>query len=364
MHMNTRRKTRTVHVGRVPLGGAHPVSVQSMTNTDTRDARATLGQIAELAAAGCDIVRVAVPDETAAAALKLIVAESPLPVVADIHFDHRLALAALDAGAAKLRLNPGNIGARNCVEAVAHAARERRVPIRVGVNAGSLERDLLARVEQDEIPLGAAMAESALHEAAILERCGFEDIVVSVKASNIRATIKAYHALAARCDYPLHVGITEAGTLINGVIKSAAGIAILLAEGIGDTIRVSLTSPPVEEARVGRKLLQALEMRPYGPEIISCPTCGRTEVDVIAIAQELERRIADDEELRRAACTIAVMGCVVNGPGEARHADVGFAGGRGEGIIFSKGAKIGKVSAQDAVDRLIEEVRKLGRKAE
>ena len=352
-----RRMTRGVAVGAVLLGSGHPISVQSMTTTDTRDAAATLAQIAELAAAGCDLVRVAVPDAATAYALRAIVAGSPVPVVADVHFDYRLALAALDAGAAKLRLNPGNIGSRERVAEVARAAQTRRVPIRVGVNAGSLERELLQAVESGSMSAAEAMAESALREARMLEECGVADIVLSVKSSDVLTTIAAYQRLAGRCDYPFHIGITEAGTRASGLVKSAAGIGILLAQGLGDTLRVSLTAPPVEEACAGRRILQALGLRTYGPQVISCPTCGRTEVDVTSIAEELERRIASDERLRRVACTVAVMGCVVNGPGEARAADVGFAGGRNEGVLFRRGEKIGKVDAQDAVERLIEEMR-------
>jgi len=357
--MLNRRMTRTVMVGAVPIGGGNRISVQSMTTTDTRDSHATSVQVAELADAGCDIVRVAVPDMAAAAALRAVVAAASVPIVADIHFDHRLALAALEAGVAKLRINPGNIGARERVAAVAEAARERGVPIRIGVNAGSLERELLRDVETGARTLADAMAESALREARVLEECGFADIVLSVKASNVPATIAAYRQLAARCAYPLHLGVTEAGTRRRGMIKSAAGIGALLAEGIGDTLRVSLSAAPVEEVQVGRMLLQALELRPYGPEIVSCPTCGRAQVDVISIAEELERRIAGDDELRRAICTVAVMGCVVNGPGEARAADVGFAGGKGEGLLFRKGEPVCKVSATEAVERLIEEMRAL-----
>jgi (E)-4-hydroxy-3-methylbut-2-enyl-diphosphate synthase len=330
-----------------------------MTTTDTRDTRATGAQIAELAAAGCDLVRVAVPDAEAADALHPIVAAAAIPVVADIHFDYRLALAALEAGVAKLRLNPGNIGTGDRVRAVADAARERNVPIRIGVNAGSLERDLLHDVEAGTCTLADALVRSALREAAILEESRFHDIVISVKASQVPATIAAYRALAERCDYPLHLGVTEAGTRIRGIVKSAVGVGTLLAEGIGDTLRVSLSSPPVEEVRIGRLLLQALELRAYGPDIVSCPTCGRCQVDVIGIAEELERRIGGDDRLRRALCTVAVMGCVVNGPGEARAADVGFAGGTGEGLLFRKGEPVCKIAADEAVDRLVEEIRAL-----
>lgn len=356
--MTLRQATRAVNVCRMPIGGGAPVTVQSMTNTDTRDAAATLAQIRELAAAGCDLARVAVPDMAAAEALRAIVRDAPVPVVADIHFDYRLALASLDAGVAKLRINPGNIGDVARVREVARAAAGRGVPIRIGVNAGSLEKELLREVDAGTRSLGAAMAESALREAAVLDECGFSDIVLSAKASRVPDTIEAYRLLAGRCAYPLHVGITEAGTRITGALKSAVGIGAILALGIGDTIRVSLTGPPVDEVIAGRRILQALALRPFGPEVISCPTCGRTQVDVTAIAESLERRIAADATLRALVCTVAVMGCVVNGPGEARAADIGFAGGKDEGLLFRNGEPVGKVPAGEAVDRLIDEMRK------
>lgn len=357
--MVTRHKTKAVHIGAVTIGGGSEIAVQSMTTTDTRDAEATIAQINELASAGCDIVRVAVPDGDAAAALPNIVRGSTIPVAADIHFDYRLALAAVDAGVQKLRINPGNIGDSSRVREVANAAVDHGIPIRIGVNAGSLEKKLLASVEQNKITLGAAMAASALREARVLEECGLRQIVLSVKSSRIPATLEAYRILSKTCSYPLHIGITEAGTARNAIIKSAVGLGTLLSEGIGDTLRVSITGPPLEEVIVGRKILQVLDLRAYGPEIISCPTCGRAEVDVAAIAEELERRIVRDTCLRHAACTVAVMGCVVNGPGEAGAADVGFAGGKNEGILFSKGVSLGKVPAEKAVDRLIEEIRNI-----
>lgn len=350
-----RRLTRVVRVGSVIIGGGQQISVQSMTTTDTRDRAGTLAQIRQLADAGCDIVRVAVPDADAAAALGELVPASPVPLVADIHFDYRLALAAVRHGVAKLRINPGNIGAAERVRAVAEAAGERGVPIRIGVNAGSLERGLVEEVEHGRMSLGAAMAESAVREAALLEECGFRDIVVSVKASQVPATIEAYRILAARCEYPLHIGVTETGAGARGLIKSAVGIGTLLAEGIGDTIRVSLTGPPVDEVVAGRRLLQALRLRAYGPEIVSCPTCGRAAYDVAAMVRELEERIEKDEQLRTLACTVAVMGCVVNGPGEARAADIGYAGGgAGQGMLFAKGQQLGPVQAGQAVDKLLE----------
>lgn len=351
----SRRLTRVVRVGSVVIGGGQQISVQSMTTTDTRDRAGTLAQIRELAEAGCDIVRVAVPDADAAAALSELVPASPVPLVADIHFDYRLALAAVRHGVAKLRINPGNIGAAERVRAVAAAAGERGVPIRIGVNAGSLERGLLEEVEHGRMSLGAAMAESALREAALLEECGFRDIVLSVKASQVTATIEAYRLLAARCEYPLHIGVTETGAGARGLIKSAVGIGALLAEGIGDTLRVSLTGPPVDEVVAGRRMLQALRLRAYGPEIVSCPTCGRAAYDVAALVRRLEECIENDERLRTLECTVAVMGCVVNGPGEARAADIGYAGGgAGQGMLFAKGRQLGPVQATQAVDKLLE----------
>ncbi len=355
--MKKRHQTRAIRVGGVTIGGGSMLTVQSMTTTDTRDAKATVAQINKLAAAGCDIIRVAVPDTEAAQALPEIIGASHLPVVADIHFDYRLALKAIEAGVHKLRLNPGTIVNTARVKEVAKAAMEHGIPIRIGVNAGSLEKELLAQVEQGTMSLGSALAESALREARILEDCGMADIVISVKASRVPATIEANRILAEARDYPLHIGITEAGTARNAIIKSAAGLGVLLAEGIGDTLRVSISGPPLEEVLVGRKLLQAMELRGYGPEIISCPTCGRTKIDVAGLAEELERRIALDETLRRAACTVAIMGCSVNGPGEARAADIGFAGGREGGILFRKGEACGAITVEQAIDRLIEELR-------
>ena len=355
-----RQQTRVVHAGPLAIGGGSMISVQSMTTTDTRDAEATCRQIRLLTDAGCDMVRVAVPDKEAADALRAIVNGSPVPLVADIHFDHRLALAALDAGVAKLRINPGTIGAVDKVREVARAAAERHVPIRIGVNAGSLEKELLAKVESGTATLGDAMATSALNEARLLEDCGFADIVLSVKASSVPHTIEACRLLAERSTYPQHVGITEAGTRATGVVKSAAGIGAILSMGIGDTIRVSLTGPSEDEVRAGRRILQALELRPYGPVVISCPTCGRTGVDVTAIAEELERRIAGEPDLRSHICTVAVMGCVVNGPGEARAADIGFAGGKDSGVLFKNGEIVGKVDAADAVETLLRMMKECG----
>ena len=347
-----RRPSRRIHVGGVAVGGGAPVSVQSMTNTDTRDSAATLAQIERLAVAGCEIARCAVPDEEAAAALGAICANSSLPLIADIHFDHRLALRALDAGVDGLRLNPGNIGARWKVEEVVRACRERAVPIRIGVNGGSLERELLERYGH---PTPAAMVESALGHIRLLEDLGFDAIKVSLKASDIRRTVEAYRLLARQVDYPLHIGITEAGTTWSGTVKSAVGLGVLLYEGLGDTLRVSLTGDPVEEVRVGWEILKSLGLRERGPVFVSCPTCGRCQVDLIAVAEEVERRLHDLPQ----TLTVAVMGCVVNGPGEAREADVGLAGGKGQALLFRKGEVVRKVAESEMVEALIAEVHAL-----
>ncbi len=344
-----RRKTRPVYLGGVQVGGDAPVSVQSMTNTDTRDVQATLAQIKRLVRAGCEIVRVAVPDQQAARALKEIKARCPIPLVADIHFDYRLALAALESGVDGLRINPGNIGGRERVAAVVDAARRKKVPIRIGVNAGSLEKDLLAKYGG---PTPRAMVESALRHIRLLEELDYREIKVSLKASNVPVMIEAYRLLSREVDYPFHVGVTEAGTVRSGTIKSAVGIGALLAQGIGDTIRVSLTGDPVEEVRVGYEILKALGLRRRGIELISCPTCGRTCIDLERIAREVEERLSwVDKPL-----TIAVMGCAVNGPGEASHADVGIAGGKGFGLLFRGGQIIGRVPEADLVDALVREV--------
>ena len=347
--MTRRRPTRTVRIGDVGVGGDNPVRVQSMCNTDTRDAQATLEQVRALAAAGCEIVRLAVPDEAAAEALSSIVPVSPVPLVADIHFDHRLALAALKAGVHALRINPGNIGGQAKVDAVAAAAKDRGAPIRIGVNSGSVEKDLLARFGG---PTPEAMVESALGHAAMLERRGFADIKISLKSSSVPHTVAAYRLLAERVDYPLHIGITEAGTLLRGSIKSAVGLGILLNEGLGDTMRVSLTHDPVAEPGVAWEILRALGLRARGPEIVSCPTCGRTEIDLIGLAEEVEARLRDVPEV----FTVAVMGCVVNGPGEAKEADIGIAGGRDLGVVFRKGEVVRKVKGAALVPEFLKEL--------
>ena len=342
----TRNETKQIRVGGVPVGGGAPVTVQSMCNTKTSDVGATLAQIRALAEAGCDIVRVAVPDAAAAAALREICADSPLPVVADIHFDYRLAVAAAENGAAKIRINPGNIGGADRVAAVAEACGKHGVPIRIGVNSGSLEKSLL---EKYGAPTAEAMAESAAAHAALLERCGFTDVCLSLKASSVPLTLAAYRLAAARFPYPLHLGVTEAGTLLQGTVQSSVGIGALLLEGIGDTLRVSLTADPVEEVRVGISILRACGLRSSGVRVVSCPTCGRTQIDLIAVANEVERRLAGC----RRDITVAVMGCVVNGPGEAREADYGLAGGAGEAVLFRKGQIVCKVPEADMASALI-----------
>ncbi|MBN2848753.1 MAG: flavodoxin-dependent (E)-4-hydroxy-3-methylbut-2-enyl-diphosphate synthase [Coriobacteriia bacterium] len=346
--MQPRRETRSVTVGTVVMGRGAPVVVQSMTNTDTRDVSATLAQIERLAEAGCEVVRVAVPRTEALDAFAGICEASPLPVIADIHFDHRLAIAAAERGAAKLRINPGNIGDLARFDAVIDAAGVAGIPIRIGVNAGSLADEYRDR----DWPLPEKLAASADAFVAHAAGRGFEDIVVSAKASSVTATIEAYRLLADRVPYPLHIGVTEAGTSLSGTVKSSVGLGILLAEGIGDTLRVSLTAPPEEEVRVAWEILAALGLRRRGPELISCPTCGRCEIDLVPIAREVERRLGSVS----APVTVAVMGCVVNGPGEAREADVGVAAGRGVGLVFRHGQPVRKVAESDIVEALMEEI--------
>jgi (E)-4-hydroxy-3-methylbut-2-enyl-diphosphate synthase len=311
-----------------------------MTNTDTRDVSATVHQIEQLSDAGCEIVRLAVPDDKAAAALKPICEQSTIPLIADIHFDYRLALSALEAGIDGLRINPGNIGGEDKVDAVVKAAKQYGAPIRIGVNGGSLEKDLLVKFGG---PTPEAMVESGLRHVALLEKRGFDDIKISLKTSSVLNTIKAYKLMTERVDYPLHIGITEAGTLIRGAVKSAVGLGILLFDGIGDTLRVSLTHDPVAEIGVAYEILRSLGLRERGPEIISCPTCGRTEIQLIELAEKVEEQLRGVKEV----FTVAVMGCVVNGPGEAREADIGIAGGRGLGIIFRKGEVVRKVKGDE-----------------
>jgi (E)-4-hydroxy-3-methylbut-2-enyl-diphosphate synthase len=323
-----------------------------MCSTDTRDVATTLAQIQRLADAGCEIIRCAVPDMDAAIALGRIKRESPIPVVADIHFDYRLALAVLEGGIDALRLNPGNIGEKWKVAEVVKAAAERQVPIRIGVNAGSLEKELL---EKHGHPTAEAMVESALGHVAILEELGYREIKISLKASDVMKTVSAYRLLSQKVDYPLHIGITEAGTLFSGTVKSSVGLGILLAEGIGDTLRVSLTGDVLDEVRVGYEILKSLGLRQRGVNFVSCPTCGRCQINLVKVAEEVERRLQGVDK----RITVAVMGCVVNGPGEAREADVGIAGGKGEGLLFRHGEIVRKVPEDQLADALIEEIEKL-----
>jgi (E)-4-hydroxy-3-methylbut-2-enyl-diphosphate synthase len=341
-----RRETLTVRAGKLAIGSNHPVVVQSMTNTDSKDPEATLGQIEQLAAAGCELVRLAVPGSEAAGRLREIVDNSPLPVVADIHFNYKLALTTLEAGVAKLRINPGNIGGADKVKVLAREASALGVPIRIGVNSGSLEKELL---ESYGGPTASALAASALGHCRLLEDESFGHIVVSIKASDVPTTVRANREFAALRNYPIHLGVTEAGTLVRGTVNSAAGIGIMLAEGIGDTLRVSLTADPVEEIGVAWKILAALGLRRRGVEIVSCPTCGRTEVDLIGMAERVERLMRPVE----LPMTVAVMGCVVNGPGEAREADFGIAGGKGNGVVFRGGEQVSRVPESELVEELL-----------
>ncbi len=344
-----RRKTRRINVGSVAVGGDAPIAVQSMTNTDTRDVQATLAQIKRLVEAGCEIVRLAVPDMDAVRAFERLKGLVTTPLIADIHFDHRLALESVRAGADGLRINPGNIGGVSAVEKVVLEAGAAGIPIRIGVNAGSLEREILKKYGH---PTPQAMVESAMEHVKLFEELGFYQIKISLKSSSVLKTIAAYELLSELVEYPLHLGVTEAGTLISGTVKSALGIGLLLHKGIGDTFRVSLSRDPVEEVRVAWEILRSLDLRRRGPEIISCPTCGRCEIDLFSLVETVE------EALRgvRSSPRVAVMGCVVNGPGEAREADVGIAGGRGQGILFRKGQVVRKVPENELAGVLIREV--------
>lgn len=342
-------KTKQIWVGGVPIGGDAPIAVQSMTNTDPCDAKKTLEQIQRLADAGCHIVRCTVPNAEAAETMQAICADSPIPVVADIHFDYRLALAAADAGVGAIRINPGNIGSDEHVKAVADRCREKQIPIRIGVNSGSIEKNILAKYGA---PTPEAMVESALYHISLLNRYDFDDICVSLKSSSVPDTMRAYQLMHERTNYPLHLGVTEAGTPYMGTIKSAAGIGGLLALGIGDTIRVSLTADPVEEIHAAYAILKAVGRNDTGVNIVSCPTCGRTKIDLIGIAEEVEKRVA----ALPAKLKVAVMGCVVNGPGEAREADIGIAGGDGVGLIFRHGEVLRKVPQDQLVDELMKEI--------
>ncbi len=349
MNMKDTVKTKRVLVGPVVIGGGAPVSVQSMCATDTRDVTSTLEEIGRLEEAGCDIVRVAIPDAEAARALVRICRKSPIPVVADIHFDYRLAISAIRAGADKIRINPGNMRDHNGLAKIVDEARKACIPIRVGVNAGSLDRKL---VDEYGGITPEALAASAVLAVRELERLDFNDIIVSAKASSPKLMIETYRLLSDALEYPLHLGVTEAGTMSEGVVRSAVGIGTLLAEGIGDTIRVSLTADPIEEVRAGFAILKALDLRQRGATLISCPTCGRTEVPLMEIAAEMERRLVNIKE----PIKVAVMGCVVNGPGEAREADVGIAGGKDYFALFRHGEVIRKISKEEAVDELMAEI--------
>ncbi len=352
MSSTPRKKTRQINLGAVKIGGDAPVAIQSMCNTDTRDPKATLAQIAKLEQAGCEIVRLAVPDEAAAKALGSIRKGTRIPLVADIHFSHTLALEAVKQGIDGLRINPGNIGGKDKVSEVVRACKDRGIPIRIGVNAGSLEKPLLEKYGH---PTPEAIVESAFGHIRILEDLNYTNIKVSLKASDVLTTVAAYRLFSEKSDYPLHIGISEAGTLFSGTIKSSVGLGILLAEGIGDTMRVSLTADPVEEVRVAYEILKSLKVRQRGVNIISCPTCGRTEIDIIGLAQEVEARLAHIKE----PITVAVMGCVVNGPGEAREADVGIAGGKGVGLLFKHGEILKKFDEKELADVLVREVEEI-----
>lgn len=344
-----RRKAKEVRIGNRVIGGDHPILIQSMTNTKTEDVKATVEQIHRLEAAGCEIIRCAVPTMEAAKAFSEIKKEISIPLVADIHFDYRLAIAAIENGADKIRINPGNIGSKDRIRAVVDAAKERRIPIRVGVNSGSLEKEL---VEKYHGVTAEGLAESALDKVKIIEDMGYDNLVISIKSSNVPMCVEAHLALADQTEHPLHVGITEAGTLFSGNIKSAVGLGILLYQGIGDTIRVSLTGDPVEEVKSAKQILKTLGLRKGGIEVVSCPTCGRTQIDLIGLANQVETMVQEFPlDLK-----VAVMGCVVNGPGEAKEADIGIAGGKGEGLLIKKGEIVKKVPEEELLQTLREEL--------
>lgn len=345
-----RNETRRIYVGKVPVGGGVPVVIQSMTNTQTADVESTLDQISRLALAGCEIVRIAIPDQNAAESVKKIKEKSPLPLIADIHFDYRLALTCIEQGIDGLRLNPGNIGGSENVKKVVEKAKERQIPIRIGVNAGSLEKEILEKYGGH--PTAEGMVESALKHVRLLEEQNFEDIKISLKAQNVPLTIAAYQLLSEKVNYPLHLGITESGTVTSGVIRSSVGIGAILAQGMGDTLRVSLTGPPEEEIAVAKEILKVLELREGGPTLVSCPTCGRCQIDLFSIAQQVEEKLKGVPN----PIKVAVMGCVVNGPGEAKEADLGIAGGKGAGILFRKGEVIRTVPEEDLVSELFLEI--------
>lgn len=349
-----RRPTRQINIGSVPIGSDAPVCVQSMTSTRTQDVEKTICQILRLERAGCEIIRVAVPDMDAAAAIKKIKARIHIPIISDIHFDYRLALASAESGADALRINPGNIGQKHNLKAVVSCAKDHGIPIRVGVNAGSLEK----KIKKKHGTTAEAMVESALGNIHTLEALNFQDIKVSLKASDVERTVTAYRLLAKKTSVPFHVGVTEAGGLFAGITKSAIGIGMLLAEGIGDTIRVSLTRDPVEEVRTGYEILRALGIRKRGPELISCPTCGRCKIDLFKIAEQTEKALLE----RSSRIKVAIMGCAVNGPGEAKEADIGIAGGDGKGVLFKKGTVIQKIDQDKLVDQLLSEIDNMTKK--
>ncbi|WP_028307328.1 flavodoxin-dependent (E)-4-hydroxy-3-methylbut-2-enyl-diphosphate synthase [Desulfitibacter alkalitolerans] len=347
-----RRKSKVISVGNVCIGGNNPIVVQSMTNTDTRDISSTVKQINNLSDSGCELVRVAVINQEAALAIREIKAKISIPLIADIHFDYRLALQSIESGADGLRLNPGNIGSIDAIKRVVFQARERSIPIRIGVNSGSLEKDILKKYGT---PTADALVESALRHVRILENLDYDLIKISVKSSDVKLMVEGYRLLAKEVEYPLHLGVTEAGTVLRGTVKSAVGLGILLSEGIGDTIRVSLTGPPETEVFIGYEILSALGLRKRGLELISCPTCGRCQVNLIAMAEEVERRLAwVDKPIK-----VAVMGCPVNGPGEAKHCDVGIAGGNKKGLVFRKGKIIANAPQEKLVDLLEEEIKRM-----
>ncbi len=347
-----RRKTRNVMVGSVGIGSNFPISIQSMTNTDTRNVQATVNQIIALTDAGCEIIRLAVPDQEAAEALKKIIPQSPIPVVADIHFDYRLALAAISSGVSKVRINPGNIGSEARIAEVVAAAKYSNVPIRIGVNGGSLEKEILQKYGG---VTGQGIVESAMTHIAMLEAHQFENTIVALKSSDIRLTYEAYNILAKECDYPFHIGLTEAGTVFRGTIKSSMAMGALLLNGYGDTMRISLTGDPINEIKVGKEILKSLDLRDFGIKFVSCPTCGRCQLNLEKIANALEGKLEGVNK----NITVAVMGCAVNGPGEAKEADIGIAGGKDSALLFKKGEIVGKYSEEEIVDVLYEEIMKL-----
>lgn len=350
--MITRRKTRVIKIGNVKIGGNNPIAVQSMCNTDTRDIEATVSQIKKLQAAGCEIIRVAIPDMAAAKSIGRIKKRVKIPLVADIHFSADYAMEVMRQGIDKLRINPGNIGSKDKTVMVVKEAQKRKIPIRIGINAGSLEKEILAKYKGKATAPG--MVESAMRHIKILEKLNFHDIVISLKASDIERTVEAYRLLSKKVDYPLHIGVTEAGTVFRGTVMSSIGLGILLHEGIGDTLRVSLTADPIEEIRVGWEILKSLGLRKRGITVTSCPTCGRTQIDLVSLAKKVEQELASIDKNMH----VAVMGCVVNGPGEAREADLAIVGGKGVGLICKKGEILRKVNEKDLLKEFLKEVRK------